>query len=139
MLDSMIVISSYEQRLDWSLALLTEQILPLLSSAPTTIVPGNAKGQKSKTQTRVMVKSGLLASFVSPIESQSSSQLQPGNQSQSEEGNRMSIHLDEYFPHPRTYEPPSSHPNTVIDLLPQFPTRVMRCTDQSSSDSYLHP
>ena len=43
MLDSMIVISSCEQSLDERLARLTEQILRFQSSAPTTIVAGNAK------------------------------------------------------------------------------------------------
>ena len=51
MLDSMMVISSHEQSYDGGLARLTEQRLPLLSSAPMTIVPGNANDENFKTQT----------------------------------------------------------------------------------------
>ena len=52
MLDSMIFISSYEQSFAERLARLTEQILPFPSSAPTTLVAGNAKDWKIKMQTR---------------------------------------------------------------------------------------
>ena len=52
MLDSMIVISSYEQIFDGRLARMTEHTLPFLSSAPMTMVLGNAKDQKPKIQSR---------------------------------------------------------------------------------------
>ena len=52
MLDSMMDISSHEQSYDGDLARLTEQALPLLSSAPITIVPGDANDKKPKMQTR---------------------------------------------------------------------------------------
>ena len=54
MLDSMIVISSYEQSFYDRLARLTEQLLPFLSSAPTKIVMGSAQDKKFKIQTVVM-------------------------------------------------------------------------------------
>ena len=141
MLDSIIVVSSHEQSFNGGLTRLTEQALLVLSSAPTTIVPRNANDQEPKTQTLRNEKKGqgLLASSVSPIESRSSSSLQFGNQSKSEEGNHMSIHLDEYTLHPRTYEPSSSHPNTIVTSSPHFQPKPCGCTDQSSSDSYLRP
>ena len=113
-------ISSHEQIYDRDLARLTEQALLFLSSAPIMIVPGDANDRKPKTQTCRDKKwqYGLLASSVSPIELQSSPSLQSVNRSKSEEGNRMSIHLDEYILHPRTYEPPSSHPNTIKTSSP---------------------
>ena len=120
MLDSMMDISSHEQSYDGDLARLTEQALPFLPFAPITIVPGDANDKKPKTQTRrdKVWQHELLASSVSPIELRSSSSLQSVKGSKSEEGNRMSIHLDEYILHPRTYEPPSSHPNAIKTSSP---------------------
>jgi len=55
-------------------------------------------------------KRGYLASRISPIELPPSFPSQPEDQTKSDRSNRITIHLDEYIPHPHTYGSPSQHP-----------------------------